>query len=47
MESISYSRRVSQALECSPKYAEKRFDMNHPNDTEDEKTQAAEKKKRK
>jgi len=36
IESISYSRRISQAIECSPKYAEKRFDMNHSIDQDPE-----------
>jgi hypothetical protein len=27
---MSYFRRISQTIECSPKYAEKRFHMNHP-----------------
>jgi hypothetical protein len=41
IESISCFRRVSQTIECSPGYAEKRFDMNHPIDLDPESNRRA------
>ena len=38
-ESTSFFWRAMQTIECSPGYAEKRFDMNHTIDTEDKKVE--------